>query len=373
MMRYTRPLTAPVVSLLSPAPAASLRAQELLSVMVGLEPQPISKSPDDKLDEATKSMIPGASRRWDSVASVCPKSGTVVHFCSIDGSEKPREKTPPLALLGLTDRPKNGSVEAAIQDFRDKLASEVSTQSGTIMMKQVFGQSVSVASLLRGVSTHGLPILELPASEELPHRPAGLKEVVIPFFDNAAYNDDTTLLGRIGAAQLTRPTVGLYQWPGTLTHIRPLPTAAEDQRLPPPSLVFHLDNMDDIRVHEERGVQVAKIGFGGHRIGQLMLLHPDLLGLDVRVCQQEGYSSAFAEAQESLMAGSLDELQSTYALLEGGGNQVGKEDDRVGNADCWVEVRANLKNPSGFFGREGGMRRGKSTHRIASIPNLPPE
>ena len=152
-----------------------------------------------------------------------------------------------------------------------------------------------------------------------------------------------------------------------MTDLRPLPTAGEDTRLPPPSLIFDCHNLADILLKEQKGLKVAKIGYSGNRIGQLMLLHDDIQGLDVRLCSEKKVSSAFYEAQESLLAASVEELQSSNALI--GDGQEGKDDKRTGRGDCWVEVRANLKQPSGFFQR--GTARSK--HRVAKIPDLPYE
>ena len=99
---------------------------------------------------------------------------------------------------------------------------------------------------------------------------------------------------------------------------------------------------------------------------QVMLLHKDLLGLDVRYCPRTAVSSAFAEAQDSLLAGSLEELQSTNVLVSR--REEVKSDARVGNGDCWIEVRANLKRPSKLFQRSKNSQR---KQKIAKIPDLP--
>jgi hypothetical protein len=92
------------------------------------------------------------------------------------------------------------------------------------------------------------------------------------------------------------------------------------------------------------------------------------MGLDVRYCPRTATSSTFSEAQESLLAGSLDELQSTNILVSGAENV--KSDDRIGNGDCWVEVRASLKRPSNFLQRTKSSTR---RQKVAKIPDLPYE
>lgn len=370
-MYNTRILHSPVVTLLSPSSVASKKAQDLLHALVGLEPVSFSVPSDDNLNAAFRSSLPGFSREWHSSASVCPSSGTFVHFCSVDDNDK----SGPLSLIGLTDA--KGTAQESIQSFRDLLASHVQNRSTAITLKgSLLGNGISPTSLLKSISSGGLPLVELPSedadtySNSTPEDDVNnsqLKEIVVPYFDNATFNDGSTFLSRISEASLARPTVGVYKWANSAAHIRPLPTAAEDQRLPPPSLIFQSSNLDDVLKKTELGLKVAKIGFTGNKIGQLMMLHPDLEGLDVRYCSQDTVSSAFSEAQESLLAASLEELQSTNALLAGG--EQGKDDERVGQADCWVEVRANLKRPAGYFQRKGGQ----SKPRIAKIPDIPYE
>ena len=91
-----------------------------------------------------------------------------------------------------------------------------------------------------------------------------------------------------------------------------------------------------------------------------MASHPSITGLDIRICQSTSEewipSSCFHEAQDSLLAGSLEELQSSHVVSEGksGGVELSsmKSDKNTGNSDCWVEVRSNLKRPTGFFKKQ---------------------
>jgi len=83
------------------------------------------------------------------------------------------------------------------------------------------------------------------------------------------------------------------------------------------------------------------------------------------------------------MAGSLEDLQSVNVMVEGGGQQNGKssdDDDDDGTAvqrtdpmtdlgDCFVELRANLKRPSGFF--KSIMKNDDRGTRIAKSYNMP--
>lgn len=369
-MHFTKRTKSPMVTLLSSSTHASRRAQNLLESTVGLIPEPITVASDDELNAAFKSSIPGFSRKWFSVSSKCPQSRTILHFISLDSQS---HKTGPFGLLGVSNVPTGVTPNEGIEKFRDLLASHVKDRSTAINLSGSLGSTVSPASLLKSVSTGGLPLLDFPEEESFGGDTdgkgvTGLKEVVVPFFDYAQYNDGSTLLSRMSKAKFSRPTVGVYQWPGSATHIRPLPMAAEDQQLPPPSLIFHSVSPKHTEdVASKAGVHLAKIGYGGSSVGQKMLIHPDLHGLDIRCCTQDTFSSSFAEAQESLLAASIDELQSTNTLLAGG--ESGEDDERIGNGDCWVEFRANLRRPSGFWQRPASSMVTKN--RTVKAPDLP--
>jgi hypothetical protein len=349
-------------------------------------------SENDELDEAFQSSIPGFSRSWDSVASRCPNSGAMIHFCSMQNANNSKianqHRKGSFSLLAITDTtaPSSSShYSDSILSCRSLLASHVKENASLLKMKHLVGRPITSADLLSSMSKWGLPLLSLPESSEEGTEPRDttaknhkqrpfLKEVVIPYFDNAEYADGSILLSKI--ARLQRPKVGLYNWStgsssssSSIIRIRPLPTAAEDHSLPPPSLIFHCEYSEEINVQElTHGATTAKIGCNGRNgVGQLMLRHADLVGLDVRYCPQTSISSSFSEAEESLLAGSLEELQSTNTLLAGGGGGTANDDDRLGKADCWVEVRANIKRPFGFW------HRSSSKKRTAKAPNLPYE
>jgi hypothetical protein len=279
-------------------------------------------------------------------------------------------------MIALTDS--SGTVPESVQYVRNILAEQLQYRSTTIKLNETLGNLTSPKSLLKSVSTGGLPFLTLSSVDSTERENSvvgigdqqdGLKEIVVPYFDYATFTDGSSLLSRISQASLERSTVGVYKWKNSSTRIRPLPTAGEDTRLPPPSLIFGCQNVNVILQKELTGLKIAKIGYSGNRIGQLMLLHEDIKGIDIRLCSESKASSAFFEAEASLLAASLDELQSANALL--GDGQEGKDDERIGKADCWVEVRANLKRPSGFFRQE--RSRGPSKHRVAKIPDIPYE
>ena len=362
-----------VVSFFSPSPSASRRAQDLLARLCKLEKVTLGpfKHEEDKLNSIFQSFLPMFSNSWDSVALKCQSSGTMIHFLSSsDAEDESRHQRNAFALLGITKATENDSNQAVVQSFRDLLAHSIENRSSAIKLKKSIG-SFHAQEMLRDVSNGSLPLLtigEQPAASagdvtrDVP--PSGLKEVVVPFFDYAEYTDGTTILSRL--SRMHRPAVGVYQLGDRSVRVRPLPTASEDRSLPPPSLVFHCDDLEEVD-HQQVGAKSGKIGFSGNKKGQLMVQHEDLLGLDIRFCSNEKVISAFDEARESLLAGSLDELQSTNTLLAGG--EKSKDDDRIGVSDCWVEVRANLKSPSGFMRRRG--RSGSTPRPNASPINTP--
>ncbi|KAL3916471.1 MAG: hypothetical protein SGILL_005161 [Bacillariaceae sp.] len=299
----------------------------------------------------------------------------------------------------------------SIRHCRQLLADHLEKNSSTantfnMNFKSLLNRPLTPADLLH--ETDGLPLLSLgPQQEEQREQKATssadenydpstsspfLKEVVVPFFDYAQYEDGFTILSKL--SQFPRPSVGVYQWPTASNDnsngicIRPLPTAAEDKRLPPPSLIFHCNDSADGVVasvntfnnnnSNSAPIQMARIGYAGGMMnkGQTMLLHDDFQGLDVRLCPSQTVSSHFSEAQESLLAGSLPELQNSNILLAQGEQAV--DDERTNNSDCWVEVRANLKRPAGFLNRKnttvfGAAGGSVMKQKIAKVPDIPYE
>ena len=363
----------PVVSLLSPSPLASRKAQELFSSIFGLQANEESLPEEDFLDETFKSRLPGLSQRWDSVTLKCNSSGAVLHFCSlISGREN--EKMGPFSLLALTDAPGTYSTREAVHDFRKKLAFHLKEGVTSTKLRYLVGLPLSVSDLLGSISNAGLPLLEIPESKDGTQLSentyfCGLKEITIPAFDYAQYMDGSNLLSRLSNSGLKRAKTGLYQWPGGHTRIRPLPTAPADQQLPPPSFVFHCTSLECVADKLKcSGATGAKIGFGGKGLGQMIILHPHLAGLDLRYCAKTELSSSFAEAQESLLAGSIAELQSSNVLPD----HDSADDKRLGKSDCWIEVRANIKHPAGFL-RRSKSRSALNQRLPIKAPDLPYE
>jgi hypothetical protein len=381
---------APVISLLSPSLAASRRAIDQLAVWTNL--QALSESSDvEASSESLNSVFRSSSYsaflpklKWESLALQCPETGTILHWLSVESSKSQgtSNSTPhPYQLLAVQDC---SGVTQACEEIATRV--RVSAQVPYLCMSHAMGRPITVQQLLAS----GLPLLNLKEQDGVANTDnndktkvtltAGcLKEIVIPAYTDETDHDGYTLLDQFSHSSLARPVTGLYQMDSrSKLCVRPLPAAEADTRLPPPSLVFHTDSVDRIQeraltastatstategtddASQSTGtatataVATAKIGYNGTGKGQIMVQTGDWTGLDVRFCEAARYSSMFAEAQASLQAGSLPELQRD----EGG---------KLKNGDCWVEFRANLRHPAGF------MRRRKPP-RIAKIPDLPYE
>lgn len=374
-MRYTHIRKSPVVTLLSPSPALSRRAQEALASLFGVVPHPqsdIATDEDDVLDALFA--VPFLRKQWDSVASKCEVSGTIIHFLSLQGSSVLNQTTESLSVLSILGTPE-GSVAERIRSNRATLAAHISGRVTRIALKHSLGRSLTVHDLL-GLGG-GLPLLQTSLDSGQASRPTrsasdiGLREVALPHFDNSLYSDGRSLLSTLSDSPLHRPVVGLYQFQGGLT-VRPLPAAEEDRILPAPSFVFNCPNLNELPPLE--GARTAKIGYSGtSKRGQLMVAHASLPGLDFRLTDSLEFSSNFSEAQDALLAGSLMELQSENVLLEGGEGRHArtKHDAMDGVGDCWVEFRANVKQPWGFIKKIHPTT--TKVTKVVKAPDLPYE
>jgi hypothetical protein len=220
-----------------------------------------------------------------------------------------------------------------------------------------------------------------------------LREIAVPFFPEMS-----SLQQQLSQSSLHRPIPGLYQYirPNLKSNVntsnatnfkdglilRPLPSAAEDFRLPQPSIVCQCSSLSKGQevVENNLGARTAKIGWrgGNGQNGSLMVSHPSIRGLDIRlveVADEWVLNSYFDEAQDALLAASLNDLQSSHVITEG---SEGKEKDierRVDpknlNADCWVETRANVKNPLGYFRLSKRWSTDSQKNAVAKPPDLP--
>lgn len=356
----------------------------------------------------------GKNRTWDSIASRCPTSGAIVHFLSLKKTESTVEDSKReisgtnLSLLAITagiKEEENENLDSGVDDAIHWEAMASVMKSRQILashFEHTFGNGMyATAQVLRLIAlqmanrplnpshllgwSHGLPLLQFPprsnrsnfaSKDQTVQCQKGLREIVLPHFHDAYYDNGLTLpLCLSQSNAFLRPLVGLYQWPKSNDAeenkggiiLRPLPAADKDMHLSPPSLVFGCSNLDSVaEVINGLGARSTPVGFSGRqgRHGQLLVTHPTLRGLDMRACESSTLSTAFAEAQESLMAGSIDSLQSVNVLVEGGGDSshdyhesVTKDskkslladDPLIDKADCWIEFRANAIRPSGYL------------------------
>jgi len=404
--------SAPVVTLLSKSPDVARRTQSLLRSLFGMKPVVPLRRRQEEGDELDKIFPPflGWRMRWDSVASQCASSGAVLHLLSpscqssTDFIMSAGGGSPELSVLSVTNGieeggpPSGEEASLSVHKSRHQLAlrmhelgNDSTTTAMKTMMRTSLGQKLNVSHLLGSCSKSGLPFLDLPSTEcgenntvflqkgkcHLETETMGtfkLREIALPYFDDATYEDGSTLFSRLGHSALSRPKTGLYQWPQSGIAIRPLPAAKEDLTLAPPSFVFHCESLDDAqKIIDSSGANSAKVGFSGHdRKGQLIVRHQLLAGLDFRMCEASALSSTFAEAQESLLAGSLDDLQSANVLGgtdEGSTGVRGHSDAMNGLGDCWIEFRANCRKPSGFLNKGKNV----SSKRIVKAPSIPYE
>lgn len=361
-----------VLTLLSPSITASRRVQQFLTDWVGLTP--INNETLYRGDALDNSIVLGAGAfpfltpiQWDSIDLTLPGGSTRLHLLA---PKTNGDRTGPLSLLALQQAD-------SIQASRDLLAQALPRTANSMALGFQFYVQRKTLPVRHLLGPLALPLLQwserddslitsASADDAADFRSIQLKEVVIPVLADGM---DQSLFSTLSA--LERTVVGLYRFPNSNTCLRPLPCGKEDHGLPPPSLIFHVHSLNDVLKKQPRrdcdndATGFSRIGFNSIQKGQVMLRSPILQGLDLRFCASTKRSSVFAEAQESLLAGSLPELQSTH-VLDKGGNKDREADPRTNNSDCWVEFRATLKRkPLSFLPKRSTMP------KIANTPDLP--
>ena len=348
---------------------------------------------NDALDSAYK---PFLTQGFNSIGCFDKESGTVVHLLSVSNDSDSEQFD--LSLLSITDSG-NDHDDAAkcVQEARDEISRHIDKRTQNAMKLaalKAFKKSISPQNL----TSLELPLLVLPTNKTsnddaafIPNKTPSskLREIAIPFNYESTYADGSSLSQKLSLSNLTRPKTGLYQMGNGGLVIRPLPSATSDFTLPSPSFIFQCDSLKNKEQALVNGVALSKLGCNGIERGQMLIHHHDVQGIELRFCEARQLSSSFAEAEESLMAGSLNELQNANVMVEGGktksqydvkidvsnnsGNQGAKKlriDAMNGLGDCWVEFRANIKHPLGFFDKKA---RTKTVQRTAKAPDLPYE
>jgi hypothetical protein len=428
-MRATSRCLVPVVTLWSPSgPRQARKAAELLQRYTALRPvkcDPGGEGGGDISAWWPLKLVP----RLDSVALQCPVSGAILHWLSLEQSEHQAEshqKSNGFSMLSMVETGRRRRLDQP-QPFQLLALQEMSSLSRAIGRvtemiylrarrprfamaygaHKLWGRRMTVSDLVGGSS----PIDERWVSVDDGNGKVGgdtfdskgsdypllfasngaWKEIAIPSFNSS-------LLGQLRGLSWTSPVIGVYCCSSSPLGIRPLPLALEDRRIPPPSLVFHqsepAQDIDSVPSNEQPPTRTPIGCTGQLGQGQLLLQHPMWSGLDIRFSSLSRHPLMFAEAQESLLAGSLDELQSPDVLYHG--KDVGRQpsaragvvtvwksnqdrenastslsldifnENETGGKDCWVEFRANLRHPTGFFEK-------RVTKSTAKVPNIPYE
>ena len=351
--------------------------------------------------------------KWHSTASYCQTSGTILHFLSLSTNDnnndnQDKDNMVPLQLISIHGL-------GSIKDCRQSLANIIQSNQYSIETRlrgimfncmNKLGKQITPAWILANnpTASYITPILDLTnhstsltenesktkdcvTIDEKSHGSIGkLRELVLPFFPLPFFLEESSLQSKLSKSSLARPLPGLYQCSvdstddGTDTMVnnglifRPLPAAEEDLTLSQPSLVFQCQRLTDSQklIEQKLGGTTHKIGWKGHgKLGSLMVRHPSLSGLDIRLVQSVTDdwipTASFDESTESLLAGSLDDLQSSHVVSDGNvtGDSLVK-DEKIGNGDCWIEMRSNVTQPLGFIKQ---FKKKKQT--IAKPPDLP--
>jgi hypothetical protein len=176
-----------------------------------------------------------------------------------------------------------------------------------------------------------------------------VKEIVLPV------NPNTDSALRRALETQVRGSTGVYELGGVV--FRLLPTSFT-------SIVLNTGDLDHaIAGREERGIAVDLMGNRALGQQQARLIHPDLLGLDLRMCDRAGAPlTFFHESNDALMEGLLPGVQSNR--IHGGGPEV-KEDKFQTFGDCYSEFREMMGSPSRFVTGKAG-----SVVRVARAPSL---
>ena len=316
-----RTASAPVITFLSPNPAASRRAVERLkqwtttTTTMSEKDDPLttttigSSSPLETIVEAgvSSSSFSALDLPWEAVALQCRETGTILQWIATQVNNNDDDRTSasttttvssssaaasfPHALLGIqliaSTNELSGARESLFVQMREQLSSFSSSWKLPILARwsSWTGRTIAPHHLL---GTSRLPVLQLDDDttrrssiiQNAPSQTSGtLKELVIPTYDDAEYvhRDGQTLLERLsGSPSVTRPVTGLYRLPNGLT-LRPLPTARHDRLLPGPSLIFHksFHELESLPTNNNNtnntatllgglDCQVSKIGYTGH-------------------------------------------------------------------------------------------------------------
>ncbi len=325
-------LSAPVLTFLTQSPQHSKLCQRVLKSCFQVENVAVDNSIigrggkdedwSDLMDEIFSFPLP--RQRWhsslSSSAAACsshcddgdePGALVFFHFLSLKNNhdihasacEGLKDGIGHVSLIAITDTDGTGgkNTEEGIDSHvchphvdimkktRDLIASHIISRGSitwnamNILGSRLVGKGIK-GSHITGLKD-GLPILHLPTVDSSASNcndasnifPIGLREVVLPFFDDATYPNGTTLLSAL--SKLPSPITGLHQWPSSRCQggliLRPLPVGVADMFIPPPTLVFNCKTLDDPLHGTEHGDMIQTslhvVGRNSSSPGQMMV------------------------------------------------------------------------------------------------------
>jgi len=163
-----------------------------------------------------------------------------------------------------------------------------------------------------------------------------VKEVVIPFVDGIEREVFESSLLLAGAKPLPH-FPGLFAYGDQLT-LRLFPTLA-------PSIVLLVRQNAAMQtlletLKQQKGAELRYIGSQGKQESQLFC------DFDLRFTNTLAHQAFFNEGAKAVLQGTIPTLQSQHVLSgdEDDESRTSRHDDKVGKADCFIEVRAIAKS-----------------------------
>lgn len=365
-MRHTKIIQSPVLTFFGPSELSIHRSVTILKNVLGLqEIKLFNKETTTKStnNDALSQKLPYNS---STVLLQCPETNAKFQFLSVPSSSNDNTADKDFMLFTCMTNQTNDTEIDDIQHARDYLASNISSTTSSSISSRAFsfwnkltGRNPMIQTLCQD---ENLPFVESPTTTNSDDEKnsyttnhndeskAYLREIVIPYFEDEGESTQSLLstLPKPINPLTKRPMAGLYKWPMTnknskQIYIRPIPAGPEDQYLAPPSLIFQIpsSSFDLIADQNDAGMQFRKIGFNGNSTtkGQYIISNQSLNGIDIRLCPNTQLSPSFNEGEDTLFAGSIDELQRS----NNSNDNIITSKPEVEDGDCWMEVRAMVK------------------------------
>ena len=184
-----------------------------------------------------------------------------------------------------------------------------------------------------------------------------VKEVVIPYTQGSG-PDIRDMLEMDSRISSNKRSAGVYVHSAGDVVFRLFPSSFVTIVVSTPHLEEAVEEISAVE-----GVTCDLMGNRALRQQQARLVHPDLFGLDLRLCDRtEGPLPFFHESNDALMSGLLPGVQSNR--VRGGGPEV-REDKFQGFGDCYSEFREMVQTPSRFF-----TDKNTTGPRISKLPSI---